>query len=205
MLLGMEFDRFRQKHLYQPENRAITMTLAYIQPQVIQTKPVVKKSFDVSIVSPEPQEKPLISKKKVMVSVEPEKAIFNEEPETQEEIVYHDSNSTHQKADVEVAIAVDIKKNTPVVRKAFPLYRLNPPPKYPRMARKRGYQGAVVLEVLVNQNGRVGDLRLFTSSGYSILDRKAMESVKVWLFEPGMKGDKKLDMWVRVPVRFELK
>lgn len=63
----------------------------------------------------------------------------------------------------------------------------------------------MVLEVLVDRNGRVGDLRLFTSSGYSILDRKAMASVKLWLFEPGMKGDKKLDMWVRVPVSFQLR
>jgi len=32
-----------------------------------------------------------------------------------------------------------------------------------------------------------------------------MASVRGWLFEPGIKGDKKLDMWVRVPIRFELK
>ena len=101
--------------------------------------------------------------------------------------------------------AVDIEKKTPVVRKAVPLYKVNPLPEYPRLARKRGYQGTVVLDVLVDQNGRVVDIRLFTSSGHSILDRKAMESIKVWLFKPGMKGNKKLDMWVRVPVRFELK
>ena len=63
----------------------------------------------------------------------------------------------------------------------------------------------MVIEVLVDQNGRVGDLRLFASSGHKILDGSAMASVKGWLFEPGMKGDKKIDMWVRVPVRFELK
>ena len=204
LLLGVEFDRLKKKHVYRPEDSAITMTLAYLQPQVIQTKPVVKKSSDVSIVSPKQQEKPVISKKKVMVTVEPEKVIFNKESKTQKKIIDKDSNSRYQKADIDVAVAVDIKGKTPVVRKAFPLYRVNPPPKYPRLARKRGYQGTVVLDVLVNQNGRVGDLRLFTSSGYSILDRKAMESVKVWFFEPGMKGDKKLDMWVRVPIRFEL-
>ncbi|MBC8200085.1 MAG: energy transducer TonB [Desulfobacterales bacterium] len=194
LLLGMEFDWHKKKNVHRPETRAITMTLAYLQPQMIQPKPVVKKSPAKSVLSPEAQKKPLISKKTLRAPVKPEKVIF-EESETQEEIV----------TDIDVAVAVDIKKKAPVVRKAIPLYRVNPPPKYPRIARKRGYQGTVVLDVLVDQNGRVGDLRLFTSSGYSILDRKAMASVKGWLFEPGMKGDKKLDMWVRVPVRFELK
>jgi protein TonB len=143
---------------------------------------------------PKAQKRQVISKKMVSASVKPEKVIF-EEPETQEEIV----------TDIDVAAAVDIKKETPVVREAVPLYKVNPPPEYPRLARKRGYQGTVVLDVLVDQNGKVGNLRLFTSSGHSILDKKAMVSVKEWLFEPGMKGDKKLDMWVRVPVRFELK
>ena len=204
LLLGMEFDYLKKKHIYRPETRAITMTLAYLQPQVIQPKPDAIKPVAKSVLSPKSQKKPVISKKMVNAPAEPEKVIF-EESETQEEIIYQDFDSTYQKADIDLAAAVDIEKKTPVVRKAVPLYKVNPLPKYPRIARKRGYHGTVVLDVLVDQNGRVGDLRLFTSSGHSILDRKAMASVKGWLFEPGMKGDKKLDMWVRVPVRFELK
>lgn len=204
LLLGMELDRLNKKNVYRPETTAITMTLTYLQPQVIQSKPVVKKSPAKSVLSPKAQKKLFISEKMVSAPVKPEKMIF-EESETQEEIIYQDFDSTYQKADIDLAVAVDIEKKRPVVIEAVPLYKVNPLPEYPRMARKRGYQGTVVLEVLVDQNGRVGDLRLFTSSGYSILDRKAMASVKRWLFEPGMKGDKKVDMWVRVPVRFELK
>jgi len=92
-----------------------------------------------------------------------------------------------------------------VVREARPIYRKNPPPEYPKLARKRGYQGTVILEVLVDRKGRAADLRIFTSTGYPILDRVAMESVKKWLFEPGMRGNKKVEMWVRVPIRFQLK
>ena len=204
LFLGMEFDCLKKKHVNRPETRAITMTLAYLQPQVIQSKPDAIKPVAKSVLSPKSQKKPVVSKKMVNAPAEPEKVIF-EESETQEEIIYQDFDSTYQKADIDLAAAVDIEKKTPVVIEAAPLYKVNPLPEYPRIARKRGYQGTVVLEVLVDQNGRVGDLRLFTSSGHSILDRKAMASVKRWLFEPGMKGDKKLDMWVRVPVRFELK
>ena len=213
LLLGMEFDWLKKKNVYRPETRAITMTLAYLQPQVIQSKPDAIKPAAKSVSSPKSQKKSVVSKKMVRVPVKPDKVIFSgfktrsghEESETQEEIIYQDFDSTYQKADIDVAVAVDIEKKTPVVREAAPLYKVNPLPEYPRIARKRGYQGTVVLEVLVDQNGRVSDLRLFTSSGHSILDRKAMASVKGWLFEPGMKGDKKVDMWVRVPVRFELK
>ncbi len=204
LFLGMEFDCLKKKYIYRPDTRAITMTLAYLQPQVIQPKPDEIKPAAKSALSPKSQKKPVISKKMVSAPVKPEKMIF-EESETQEEIIYQDFDSTYQKADIDLAVAVDIEKKRPVVIEAVPLYKVNPLPEYPRIARKRGYQGTVVLEVLVDQNGRVGDLRLFTSSGYSILDKKAMASVKGWLFEPGMKGDKKLDMWVRVPVRFELK
>ncbi|MBW1768802.1 MAG: energy transducer TonB [Deltaproteobacteria bacterium] len=91
------------------------------------------------------------------------------------------------------------------IREAVPVYRKNPSPKYPRAARRRGYQGTVIMEVLVNREGRVEDLRLFRSSGYTVLDKRAMSSVKNWLFEPGMRGDEKVEMWVKVPIRFRLR
>jgi protein TonB len=91
------------------------------------------------------------------------------------------------------------------IREAIPIYRKNPTPRYPRTARRRGYQGTVILEVLVDREGRVGDTRLSQSSGYGVLDRAAMASVKGWSFEPGKRGDEKVDMWVMVPVRFQLK
>jgi protein TonB len=90
------------------------------------------------------------------------------------------------------------------VREATPLYRRNPIPDYPMIARKRGYQGTVVLEVLVSREGRVKELSLSASSGYSVLDQAALASVKSWLFDPGTRGGEKVDMWVKVPVRFEL-
>jgi protein TonB len=88
---------------------------------------------------------------------------------------------------------------------AEPLYRVNPEPPYPRMARKRGYQGTVLLSVMVNKEGRVENLWVFESSGYNILDNAALDAVKDWLFEPGRQGDKPVDMWVQVPVRFEIR
>lgn len=91
------------------------------------------------------------------------------------------------------------------IREAIPLYRENPPPRYPRIARRKGYEGTVVLEVLVNPHGKVADSRIFRSCGHSVLDKAAMKSIRNWLFEPGMRGDKKVEMWVKVPIKFQLK
>jgi protein TonB len=63
----------------------------------------------------------------------------------------------------------------------------------------------VVVEVLVGKEGRVHDLRLIRSSGYTVLDHAATDAVKGWLFEPATIGQEKLEMWVKVPIRFQLK
>jgi protein TonB len=90
------------------------------------------------------------------------------------------------------------------VRMARPMYRENSPPTYPKRARKRGYEGTVVLLVLVNRQGRVEELHVDRTSGHAMLDRAAQGAVKRWLFEPGRQGNKKMAMWVKVPVTFKL-
>jgi TonB family protein len=105
------------------------------------------------------------------------------------------------------AEAADRSASVPSVhgtREAEPDYLANPRPQYPMLARKRGYQGVVVLNVLVDQTGMVADLNVGSSSGYTILDRAAFRSVKKWIFHPGMRGNQPVAMWVRIPVRFQL-
>jgi len=101
--------------------------------------------------------------------------------------------------------AVESVLPPPPLVEAVPAYRKNPAPPYPRIARRRGYEGTVMLEVLVNKRGRVEEVRLFQSSGYQVLDKAAMESVGEWFFEPALRGDQSVEMWVKVPIRFQLK
>lgn len=91
------------------------------------------------------------------------------------------------------------------VQTAYPRYQLNTPPVYPRLARKRGREGTVILQVMVNRDGRVDDLTVETSSGFGQLDRAAISAVKKWHFEPGKHGKERVGMWVKVPVTFNLK
>lgn len=100
------------------------------------------------------------------------------------------------------------KKGSPKqskITEAVPAYRKNPPPRYPRMARRRGCEGTVLIKVLVTREGKVKEAKVGQSSGYGVLDRSALNAVKGWLFVPGMKGDQAVEMWVSVPIRFALK
>lgn len=95
-------------------------------------------------------------------------------------------------------------KESDVVQKASPLYKNNPPPSYPQSARTRKLEGIVELNVLVDTKGRVRDLNLRRSSGFTVLDRAAMDSVKGWQFEPGKSSCCPMEMWVVVPMVFKL-
>jgi protein TonB len=88
---------------------------------------------------------------------------------------------------------------------ARPLYKQNTAPPYPRKARRLGYEGIVMLKVLIDESGRVDDLMVLQSSGHPVLDRAAASAVRKWLFEPGTEGGIKKKMWVKIPVRFDLK
>jgi protein TonB len=87
---------------------------------------------------------------------------------------------------------------------ATPLYADNPPPRYPRSARRRGHQGTVLLSVFVDSDGRVDTLKVLKSSGFEVLDEAALAAVHQWRFESGRRGDTPVGMWVEVPIRFEL-
>jgi protein TonB len=50
----------------------------------------------------------------------------------------------------------------------------------------------------------VDDLKVRTSSGFTVLDEAALEAVRNWHFSPGRRGDTPLAMWVEIPISFEL-
>jgi len=88
---------------------------------------------------------------------------------------------------------------------AVPRYSENPPPPYPSIARRRGYEGVVMFSVEVLADGSVGELRIKETSGHSMLDRAAVKAVKKWKFKPAFREDVPVSMWVEVPIRFVIK
>ncbi len=81
----------------------------------------------------------------------------------------------------------------------------NPRPDYPRAAREAGWEGTVVLQILVLPDGTAWNVTLHKTSGYSILDAAALAAVKGWQFVPAMDGHFPVKSLVRLPIRFDLK
>lgn len=81
----------------------------------------------------------------------------------------------------------------------------NPAPAYPRVSRRRGEQGTVILEILILADGSVDEVRVKSSSGYSRLDKSAMQAVKQWRYEPARRGEQVIDFWYEQPIVFSLR
>jgi protein TonB len=200
------------KPLRPPVRRAVTISLGYRHPeppavektQIEPQQPILPETRAVA-----PKQMQPTPKKREHKDVPIKETVRRPlpEPETPAQPEPLDEPREPVSVPEETAEDVDREPETEagsVVRDATPLYRVNRPPPYPRMARRQGYEGTVVLEVLVDRHGRVGDSRVFSSSGYALLDKAAMAAVEEWLFEPGRRGHESVAMWVRVPIRFVL-
>jgi protein TonB len=76
---------------------------------------------------------------------------------------------------------------------------------YPRLARDRRWQGTTHLLLNIKPDGKLGEVSVATSSGYEILDRRALEllnKVKLPALPPEIQSRA---FAVRVPVRFALR
>jgi protein TonB len=76
---------------------------------------------------------------------------------------------------------------------------------YPRLARNRRWQGTTHLLLHISADGQLGEIAVATSSGFDILDTRAIELVKR-LKLPPMPADIEAHAFtVRLPVRFALR
>ena len=80
----------------------------------------------------------------------------------------------------------------------------NPHPTYPLIARKKGWEGRVILQTDVDKKGNVKFVRILESSGFKVLDDISIETLKTWKFRPAKLGNKFVDDIVNIPVKFVL-
>jgi protein TonB len=77
-------------------------------------------------------------------------------------------------------------------------------PMYPAESIRAGHTGTVVLSIYVLKDGRIGDIRLDASSGYSKLDEAAIREARRWRLKPGMRDGVPVAMWKQIPITFQL-
>lgn len=84
-------------------------------------------------------------------------------------------------------------------------YANTPSPTYPRDAIRGNLQGTVILEVLVDVDGKPLKVSIHASSGHRILDQEAVRHVlRRWTFRPAMKDGRAMQAVGLVPIEFVL-
>lgn len=84
-----------------------------------------------------------------------------------------------------------------------PRTRARVAPNYPAEARSAGITGEVIVEFIVDENGRVRHPRVVRSSD-SVFEAATLRAVERWRFEPGKKNGKPVRFRMAVPVVFNL-
>ncbi len=77
-------------------------------------------------------------------------------------------------------------------------------PVYPSDLRERNVEGKVILELLLNKNGKVEKVKIYKTSGFKQFDQAAREAVAKWVFTPTKKDGKKVRARIRMPIKFKL-
>ena len=71
------------------------------------------------------------------------------------------------------------------------------PPDYPVLARKRGWEGNIVIQIETDADGKVASLEVLKKSEFPVLNERAVSAVRQWRTRPLAK--------IVVPVEFRLK
>ena len=123
--------------------------------------------------------------------------------------------------DAPVVMAASSTSSTPVIASAAPAdarrspesppptlseiaYLREPAPHYPAGSRHAREEGLVVLQVTIDESGRVKDIAVYRSSGHRRLDEAARDAVASALFKPYVAGGIARCAIAMIPIEFAL-
>ncbi|HSE40367.1 MAG TPA: TonB family protein [Acidobacteriota bacterium] len=76
------------------------------------------------------------------------------------------------------------------------------PAKYPEIAKKQKVEGSVMMNVLVTETGKIGDVKVVQSAS-PLLEQAAIDAVRQWVFEPATKKGVKVKVWLPIQLSFK--
>jgi len=77
-------------------------------------------------------------------------------------------------------------------------------PKYPTIARRKGWEGSAVIEIRVDQDGKLLQASIVSKSGKSVLDDAALNALKQCRYAPAQRNGKAVTASKRITVTFLL-
>jgi len=84
----------------------------------------------------------------------------------------------------------------------FPV--IQPAPQYDQFARKLKQQGTVVLQLLIDEEGRVSEIEFVTMIPNSRLNDSAAAAAKNWIYRPAYRDGVPVKVWITEKVVFKL-
>ena len=125
-----------------------------------------------------------------------------------EQIVNNSQNQIKSKFNKESNVNTNITSPTSKNIKSRAKYKIgtieNPHPEYPIIARKKGWQGRLLLAVHIDKNGNVLNIHVKETSGFEVLDRVSVKTIRDWKFLPARYGDSNVEDNINIPVSFKL-
>ncbi|MBL0941717.1 MAG: energy transducer TonB [Alphaproteobacteria bacterium] len=97
---------------------------------------------------------------------------------------------------------IDSQKYSPARFEGCHLKNLKP--HYPRRARELGFEGVVVLHVKVSKIGKPVRIEILSSSGHTLLDKAALNTLHQWSFMPAKIGGHSTESNLKICIRFSL-
>jgi protein TonB len=76
------------------------------------------------------------------------------------------------------------------------------PPVYPAVAQRARVEGVVILEAVIDAQGRVASVRVLRS--IALLDQAAVDAVRQWRFTPALLNEQAVPIFMTVTVNFKL-
>lgn len=73
---------------------------------------------------------------------------------------------------------------------------------YPPMLRDAGIGGTVIVWFFIDENGKVLKAQINKSSGYPMLDAAAIRIANIYRFTPALNRDRRVKVWVSIPIQF---
>ena len=153
-----------------PDNEAVSKNIT-IEPKVTQPKP--QTPFTIKKAGKKKQKilKPAVDTKETFPEKQITKPLLSPEAGT---ILKKDLLLTEAK---EISVAAQsryLQTNFDGIRN-----KVSDNLRYPTMARRQGWQGQVQVKFVILLSGEIDDLQILSSSGYSILDRQALQAIKI--------------------------
>jgi protein TonB len=75
---------------------------------------------------------------------------------------------------------------------------------YPEIAMEAGIEGMVIVQAFVNDKGRVTETVILKGIPNTGLNEAAADAIRRTRFKPAMQRDRKVGVWISIPVNFRL-